>query len=64
MIIVIKNKGSGLRKLLFKSQCCCLPSCVILGNPLTLSDLVILIYKVGIVVAPLWIVQDEIVSFC
>lgn len=67
MIIVINNKAPGDRKLLFKSQHGFLLSCVILDNPLTLSDLVTLIHKVGIVLAPLVdakrMVKDEIISF-
>lgn len=61
---MIKNEGSGLRILLFDSQYYCLSSCVILGNPLTFSDLVTLIYKVGIALVPLMIVKYEIISFC
>lgn len=60
---MINNKGPGDRKLLLKSQHGCLLRCVILDNPLTLSDLVTLILKVGIVLAPLRMVKDEIISF-
>ena len=48
MIIVINISGSGIRKV-FKPRHRYLVSCVLLGNPLTFSDLVILIHKMGIV---------------
>lgn len=60
---MINNKGLGDRILVLKSQHGCLLSCVILDNPLILSDLVTLIHKVGIVLAPLRMIKDEIIHF-